>query len=180
MTQSNQPRNWQISQADGEGLRAAGDRGARLPVLGIARLLQGPSPNPDKTPFSIIMPPPNVTGELHLGHALMDTVEDILIRWHRMLGDPTLWLPGVDHAGIATQTCVEKKLAKEGVTRHDLGREEFEKKRLGVGAPRTARSSATSTGGSAHRPTGRAKCSRWTTGRSAPCARSSRRCSTTG
>jgi valyl-tRNA synthetase len=81
-----------------------------------------------KQPFCIIMPPPNVTGELHVGHALTDTVEDILIRWHRMLGDPTLWVPGVDHAGIATQNVVEKQLAKEGLTRHDLGREEFEKR----------------------------------------------------
>jgi valyl-tRNA synthetase len=74
------------------------------------------------------MPPPNVTGELHVGHALTDTVEDILIRWHRMLGDPTLWIPGVDHAGIATQNVVEKQLAREGLTRHDLGRDEFEKR----------------------------------------------------
>jgi valyl-tRNA synthetase len=81
-----------------------------------------------KQPFCIIMPPPNVTGELHVGHALTDTVEDILIRWHRMLGDPSLWVPGVDHAGIATQNVVEKQLAKEGLTRHDLGREEFEKR----------------------------------------------------
>ena len=83
---------------------------------------------PDREPFCIIMPPPNVTGELHLGHALTATVEDTLIRWHRMLGDPTLWLPGVDHAGIATQNVVEKQLAKEGMTRHDLGREEFEER----------------------------------------------------
>ena len=81
-----------------------------------------------KQPFCIIMPPPNVTGELHVGHALTDTVEDILIRWHRMLGDPTLWLPGVDHAGIATQNVVEKQLAKEGMSRHDLGREAFEQR----------------------------------------------------
>ena len=81
--------------------------------------------DPDKEPFCIIMPPPNVTGELHLGHALTATVEDCLIRWHRMLGDPTLWLPGVDHAGIATQNVVEKQLAKEGLSRHDLGREQF-------------------------------------------------------
>ncbi len=81
-----------------------------------------------KDPFCIIMPPPNVTGELHIGHALTDTVEDILIRWHRMLGDPTLWVPGIDHAGIATQNVVEKQLAKEGLTRHDLGRDEFEKR----------------------------------------------------
>ncbi len=84
--------------------------------------------DPAKRPFSIIMPPPNVTGELHLGHALTDTAEDILIRWHRMLGDPTLWLPGVDHAGIATQNVVEKQLAKEGLSRHDLGREAFEER----------------------------------------------------
>ena len=76
-------------------------------------------------PFTIIMPPPNVTGELHLGHALTATIEDALIRWHRMRGDPTLWLPGTDHAGIATQMVVERELAKEGLTRHDLGREAF-------------------------------------------------------
>jgi valyl-tRNA synthetase len=78
-----------------------------------------------KEPFCIIMPPPNVTGELHLGHALTATIEDCLIRWHRMRGDPTLWLPGVDHAGIATQNVVEKQLAKEGLSRQDLGREQF-------------------------------------------------------
>ena len=78
-----------------------------------------------KKPFVIIMPPPNVTGELHLGHALTATLEDLMIRWHRMKGDPTLWLPGVDHAGIATQFVVEQALVKEGLTRHDLGRERF-------------------------------------------------------
>jgi valyl-tRNA synthetase len=87
-----------------------------------------PRPDADGEPFCIIMPPPNVTGELHIGHALTDTVEDILIRWHRMLGDPALWVPGVDHAGIATQNVVEKQLAKEGLSRHDLGRDEFEKR----------------------------------------------------
>ncbi len=84
-----------------------------------------PRIEPDRQPFCIIMPPPNVTGELHLGHALTATLEDCLIRWHRMRGDPTLWLPGVDHAGIATQNVVEKELAKEGMSRHDLGREKF-------------------------------------------------------
>ena len=78
-----------------------------------------------KKPFVIIMPPPNVTGELHLGHSLTATFEDILIRWHRMKGDPTLWLPGVDHAGIATQVVVEQKLLKEGLDRHKIGREKF-------------------------------------------------------
>ena len=80
---------------------------------------------PDREPFVIVMPPPNVTGELHIGHALFVTVEDIMIRWHRMLGDPTLWMPGADHAGIAGQWVVEKLLAQEGLTRHDLGREKF-------------------------------------------------------
>ncbi|MBI2864716.1 MAG: valine--tRNA ligase [Chloroflexi bacterium] len=78
-----------------------------------------------KKPFTIIMPPPNITGELHLGHALTATVEDILTRWHRMKGDPTLWLPGTDHSGIYAQVVVEKLLATEGISRHDLGREKF-------------------------------------------------------
>jgi len=84
-----------------------------------------PRIDPKKEPFCIIMPPPNVTGELHLGHALTATLEDCLIRWHRMRGDPALWLPGVDHAGIATQNVVEKEMAREGLSRHDLGRERF-------------------------------------------------------
>ncbi len=79
----------------------------------------------NKKPFVIIMPPPNVTGELHLGHALTATLEDLMIRWHRMKGAPPLWLPGVDHAGIATQFVVEQALAEEGLTRHDLGRDMF-------------------------------------------------------
>ena len=79
----------------------------------------------DKTPFTIIMPPPNVTGELHLGHALEKAIEDALVRWRRMLGVPTLWLPGTDHAGIATQWAVEQQLAAEGRDRHELGREKF-------------------------------------------------------
>ncbi len=81
--------------------------------------------NRDRRPFVISMPPPNVTGILHTGHAMMLTIEDILIRWHRMLGDAALWVPGTDHAGIATQAVVEKALAAEGKTRHDLGRELF-------------------------------------------------------
>src|SRR5690606_1925621 len=84
-----------------------------------------PRIEPGRKPFVIIMPPPNVTGELHMGHALFVTVEDILTRWHRMLGEPTLWLPGADHAGIAGQWVVEKEIAKEGLSRHDLGREKF-------------------------------------------------------
>ena len=84
-----------------------------------------PSIEDGKQPFVIIMPPPNVTGELHLGHALTAAAEDALIRWHRMMGDPTLWLPGSDHAGIATQVVVERQLAKEGKLRQEIGREAF-------------------------------------------------------
>jgi len=75
--------------------------------------------------FSIVMPPPNVTGSLHLGHALDNTLQDILTRYHRMQGCNTLWLPGTDHAGIATQAKVEEQLAKEGLSKYDLGREKF-------------------------------------------------------
>ena len=78
-----------------------------------------------KQPFTVIMPPPNVTGELHMGHALTIAIEDMIVRWHRMLGEPTLFLPGTDHAGIATQVVVERQIADEGLTRHDLGREKF-------------------------------------------------------
>lgn len=81
-----------------------------------------------KKPFVIIMPPPNVTGELHIGHALTATLEDIMTRWHRMKGEPTLWLPGVDHAGIATQVVVEQRLAEQGLSRHKLGRDKFVEK----------------------------------------------------
>lgn len=75
--------------------------------------------------FSIVIPPPNVTGVLHIGHALNNTLQDILVRYHRMKGDNTLWVPGTDHAGIATQNVVERQLAKEKLSRHDLGREKF-------------------------------------------------------
>ncbi len=79
----------------------------------------------DKPPYSIVIPPPNVTGVLHMGHALDETLQDILIRYHRMAGYEALWVPGTDHAGIATQNVVEKQLRKENKTRHDLGREKF-------------------------------------------------------
>ncbi len=79
----------------------------------------------DREPFVIVMPPPNVTAVLHMGHGLNNTVQDVLVRWRRMCGDETLWLPGTDHAGIATQNVVEKQLAVEGKTRFDVGREAF-------------------------------------------------------
>jgi len=83
-------------------------------------------PNPDKKPFTIVIPPPNVTGQLHMGHALDETLQDVLIRYHRMKGEEALWIPGTDHAGIATQIKVEEMLrSDEGLTRYDLGREKF-------------------------------------------------------
>ena len=84
-----------------------------------------PEGDTSKPPFTVLMPPPNVTGILHMGHVLNNTLQDIVIRYHRMLGKPTLWLPGVDHAGIATQNMVEKELAKEGKTRQEIGREKM-------------------------------------------------------
>ncbi len=84
--------------------------------------------DPSRKPFVISIPPPNVTGELHLGHAMFIAMEDLMIRYHRMKGIPTLWVPGTDHAGIATQLQVEKALEKEGLKREDLGRERFEKR----------------------------------------------------
>lgn len=79
----------------------------------------------NKEPFTIVIPPPNVTGQLHMGHALNNTLQDILIRWKRMQGYPTLWLPGTDHAGIATEAKVKEQIAEEGLTKYDLGREKF-------------------------------------------------------
>ncbi|MCH1516119.1 MAG: valine--tRNA ligase [Alphaproteobacteria bacterium] len=82
-------------------------------------------PNADKTPYTIMMPPPNVTGSLHMGHALTFTLQDVLIRYHRMIGRDALWQPGMDHAGIATQMVVERQMAADGVSRRDLGRDRF-------------------------------------------------------
>ena len=79
-------------------------------------------------PFCIVMPPPNITGQLHMGHAMDNTMPDILVRYHRMLGDDTLWLPGTDHASIATEVKIIQAMAKEGLTKQDLGREGFLKR----------------------------------------------------
>jgi valyl-tRNA synthetase len=91
------------------------------------RLFETPTPKgtPAASPFTMLLPPPNVTGRLHMGHMLNQTEMDILARWRRMCGDLTLWLPGTDHAGIATQMMVERQLAAEGKKRQDLGREAF-------------------------------------------------------
>ena len=83
------------------------------------------APSGDGEPYCILLPPPNVTGTLHMGHAFQQTIMDVLIRYHRMRGDNTLWQVGTDHAGIATQIVVEQQLKAEGRSRHDLGREKF-------------------------------------------------------
>ncbi|HPX12321.1 MAG TPA: class I tRNA ligase family protein, partial [Syntrophales bacterium] len=79
----------------------------------------------DRKPYSIVIPPPNVTGMLHMGHALNNTLQDVIIRYRRMQGYNAMWMPGTDHAGIATQNVVEQDLSRKGQTRHDLGREKF-------------------------------------------------------
>jgi valyl-tRNA synthetase len=84
-----------------------------------------PGFDPEIKPFVISIPPPNVTGSLHLGHALFVTVEDMMIRYHRMKGEPALWVPGTDHAGIATQLQVENMLREQGTSREEVGREKF-------------------------------------------------------
>ncbi len=81
--------------------------------------------DPGKLPFTIVMPPPNITGQLHMGHALDETLQDILIRFMRMRGYSALWLPGTDHASIATEVKIVEQLAEEGLTKQDVGREEF-------------------------------------------------------
>ena len=88
-------------------------------------LFHAPTPKPGEDVFSILLPPPNVTGRLHMGHMLNHTEMDILARWQRMLGKDTMWLPGTDHAGIATQMMVERQLASEGINRREMGREKF-------------------------------------------------------
>ena len=81
--------------------------------------------NPEKEPFTIMMPPPNITGQLHMGHALDCTLQDILIRWRRMEGYAALWLPGTDHASIATEAKIVAKMKEEGVSKEDIGRDGF-------------------------------------------------------
>src|SRR5258708_1448387 len=96
--------------------------------------------NPSRKPYTVVIPPPNITGILTMGHVLNNTIQDVFVRWKRMQGYETLWMPGTDHAGIATQNVVEKSLGKEGKTRHDLGRGEFLKRvwkwREGNGGPK--------------------------------------------
>ncbi len=117
-----------------------------------------PKIDPAKKPFTIVMPPPNITGQLHVGHALDEMPQDVLIRYHRMKGDPTLWVPGTDHASIATEIKVVEALKERGISKEDIGREKFLehawewKREYGASA------------------------SRWTKGSAAPCARRSCAC----
>lgn len=91
-----------------------------------------PSGDKTKDAYSIVMPPPNITGKLHMGHALDETLQDILIRYKRMCGYNTLWIPGTDHAAIATEAKIVERLKKEGITKQDLGRARFFRKGLGM------------------------------------------------
>jgi valyl-tRNA synthetase len=116
--------------------------------------------------YCIMIPPPNVTGSLHMGHAFQDTIMDALIRYHRMRGDNTLWQAGTDHAGIATQMVVERQLEQEGKTRHDLGRD-VHRARLAVEGDNPAAPSPASCAAWAPPWTGSASASPWTTGLSA-------------
>ena len=108
-----------------------------------------PTLDPAKPSFSIQLPPPNVTGTLHMGHAFNQTIMDSLTRYHRMRGFNTMWVPGTDHAGIATQIVVERQLQDQGISRHDLGREKLPP-RSGSGRSNRARRS-------------RARCAAWAT-----------------
>ncbi|TSC94435.1 MAG: valyl-tRNA synthetase [Candidatus Berkelbacteria bacterium Athens1014_28] len=107
-------KNWQHGENEGEIYKNWESKGFFKPF----DFAQG-------RPFVISMPPPNITGKLHIGHALTITIEDIMTRYHRMLGEPTLWLPGTDHAGIATQAVVDKNLRKKGINKNEIGREKF-------------------------------------------------------
>lgn len=115
MNESNLPKTYDASQSEGKWYETWNTGGYFKPRK-----------TTDKEPFTLLMPPPNVTGKLHMGHALNHTIQDVLVRFKRMQGHETLWIPGQDHAGIATQAKVEQKIYKEeGKTKHDLGREEF-------------------------------------------------------
>ena len=133
----------------------------------------------EKPPYSIVLPPPNVTGSLHMGHALDHTLMDALTRRKRMQGFEVLWLPGMDHAGIATQSVVEKQLAVDGKTKEDFGRELFIDK-VWDWKHDSGGTIAGRCGGSATASTGAATGSPWTTACLVRCAPSSRGCSTPG
>ena len=142
-----------------QDFRPRRDRGALVCALG--RRGAVPPERPDATPWTIVMPPPNVTGSLHIGHALDITLQDILTRHARMQGKDALWVVGTDHAGIATQMVVERKLESQGSKRTDIGREAFLDQVWEWKAQAAARSPA-SCAGSARRATGPTSASPWT------------------
>ena len=148
----------------------AGRRRARSPAI----------PNSNAAPFTIMIPPPNVTGSLHMGHALTFTVQDTLIRWRRMQGRDALWQPGTDHAGIATQMVVERLLAEQGTDRARPGARGVHRARVAVEGGVRRHDHARSCAGWARRSTGRASASPWTTGCRRRCARCSSRCTGEG
>jgi len=121
-----------------------------------------------KQPFTIVMPPPNITGQLHMGHAMDGVLQDSLTRYHRMKGDPTLWLPGTDHASIATEVKIVEAMRKEGLDKHDVGREEFLRRAWAWKNEYGGRIAAW-----AIAATGAASASPWTRGAARPSPRSS-------
>ena len=139
-----------------------------------------PDERPPEQRYVIMMPLPNVTGALHMGHAMDNVMQDLLIRWHRMMGDNTLWMPGTDHAGIATQAVVEKRLFElEGKTRHDIGREALVE-RIWAWKDEYQQRIIDSSRRWAAPATGTGSASRWTRSAPAPSARPSSGCSATG
>ena len=131
-----------------------------------------PGFDPSRKPFVIAIPPPNVTGELHLGHAMFVSIEDLLSRYHRMRGVPTLWVPGSDHAGIATQLQVERVLEREGTRREEVGREKLSSV-SGSGSASMVASFSTSCAAWAPPAIGNVSASRWMKGSRVRCARPS-------
>ena len=127
-----------------------------------------------------MMPPPNVTAVLHMGHGLNNTVQDVLVRFERMRGRAALWLPGTDHAGIATQNVVEKLVAQEGKTRFDLGREEFVRRVWAFVHRNRQRHPRSAQGDRARAPTGPGPTSPWTRTFPARCGKSSCGCTRRG
>ena len=139
-----------------QAVRSQGGRAAALPALGARRLIFTRIRIPARPPFIICMPPPNVTGRAHLGHGSTYLPMDVLTRYHRMLGENADWLPGLDHAAIATEAVLVKELATQGLARDDLGREALRRARVGVVARTTAERSTNSSGCSASGRTGSA------------------------
>ena len=129
------------------------------------------APQGDGEPYCIVIPPPNVTGTLHMGHGFGDTIQDVLTRFHRMKGHRTLWQPGMDHAGIATQMVVERLLNADGKSKHDLGREKFVE-RVWQWKEESGGKIAQQTRSWAHPSTGVAIASRWTKAAPPPSAKS--------